>query len=322
MNRLAEKHEFRWVEKSKRFLGIHRGILVEVSEWEGKVTFKFSSPTASLGDEAVEHFAGFTRCNEGGLPTNWISFTVVGDERGNERVSDQGCIVSVDKSRIDGIGVETFERIPDLVAEDLHAHGASDTLPCAHCENNDASTVGLLNYGYVPMCEYCWRDLHLHTSRGKLATEQSVNWLLVVPVVAILTVVGGWAWGFIQQPHVAGSLDVRFLLLPAAWAFGICWAAAYLSGGVTRTLRLSLFLSVILSVLIGNIWGFRSFVMQQIVEQGNQQIVGPNWMESMKLYFSALPNSWQGEAPFLLAGLVGAWVGLRLLKSQETIDVQ
>ncbi len=77
-----------------------------------------------------------------------------------------------------------------------------------------------------------------------------------------------------------------------------------------------------MSVLAGNIWGFRSFVMQHIEQPANRVVTELGWVESIKLYFAALPNSWQGEAPFLLAGLVGAWIGLKLLKNEETIDVQ
>jgi hypothetical protein len=125
-----------------------------------------------------------------------------------------------------------------------------------------------------------------------------------------------------QQPHVVDIFGFWLVLFPAVWAVGICSVIGYVCDGVTRMLRLSLFASVILSVLAGNIWGFRSFVMQEMADELNQQVVGPDLVESIKLYFAALPNSWQGEVELLLAGVVGAWIGLRFFKREETIDVQ
>lgn len=322
MERLAETHGFRWADRRKRFLGIHRGIVVEVSEWDGKVTFVFSSPTAHIGDQVLEDFSGFAHLAEAGIPTNWVRGLIQRDANGHEHTSDNGCRLSIDTNQIDDVGVDAFARIPDLVADDFHAHGAVRTLPCANCDQKEATTVGLLNYAFTPMCRDCWQDIQFRAWGGKLATEQSVNWRLVLPALVGLTAVGGLIWGFLQQPERLDRFGLFSLLLPAVWAFGLCWAISRFSGGVTRTLRLSLFVSVVVSVLAGNIWGYRSFVVQQTEEQTNQTVVGPDCVESIKLYFTALPNSWPGEAPFLLAGLVGAWIGLRRLKGEETIDVQ
>ncbi len=322
MERLAEEHSFRWVEKSKRFLGIRRGIIVEVSEWDGEVAFRFSSPTVQVGDEILEDFAGFTHLADAGIPTNWIKGLIERDANGGEHVSDRACGLSIDTNRIDYIGVNSFTQIPDVVAEDFHAHGASQTLPCSKCGKREATIVGLLNSAYSPMCLDCWKDLQFQTSGGKLATEQSVNWLLVIPTLAVLTAVGGYIWGFLQQPQHIERLGFFAMLLPAVWAFGLCWAIRAVSGGVTRMLRLSLFASTIISVLAGNIWGFRSFAIQQIENEVNQPVIAPAWLESIQLYFVAFPNAWQGEIPFVVGGVLGAWFGLRLLKSEETIDVQ
>ena len=322
MERLAEAYSFRWVEKSKRFVGIHRGVIVEVSEWDGEVAFQFSSPTANVGDEILNDFVGFTCVAAAGVPTNWIKGLIARDVNGREHVSDRACRLSMSSSRIDHFGIDTFMHLPDLMAEDFHAHGAVHSLPCARCEQKDATTVGLLNSTYTPMCDDCWQHLQLETSRGKLATEQSVNWLIVIPVLAVLTTVGGLIWGYLQQPKLLGHMGVMSFMLPAGWSFGLCWAIRKVSGGVTRMLRLSLFVSAIVSVLIGNIWGYRSFVVQQFAEQVDQPVIAPSWIESIQMYFLAFPNIWQGEMPFVIGGVLGAWTALRLLKSEETINVQ
>ena len=322
IERLAKELGFRWVDKTKRFLGIHRGILIEVCEWDGDVSFKFSSPTAHIGDQLLEDFSGFTHLAAAGIPTTWIRGLMERDANGREHASDGSCGLSINTNQIDSIGIETFEQIPDRVAEDLHDHGASETLTCVNCGQKEASTVALLNYAYTPMCDDCWSDLQFHASSGKLATEQSVNWLFVIPTLALLTAAGGLIWGFFQQPQHLDSFDFVLMLLPAAWAFGLCWAIRYVCGGVTRMLRISSFVSVTISVLAGNIWGYRSFAVQQIEKQVNQPIIGPGWAESVHLYFMAFPKIWQGEVSFLIGGVFGAWIALQWLKSQETIDVQ
>ena len=96
MERLADRYQLRWADKGKCFLGIHEGILVNVSEWDGVVTLKFGSPVADFGSQILEHFAGFTHCAEGGLPTTWIDAMLEQDERGGERASHHFCSVSID----------------------------------------------------------------------------------------------------------------------------------------------------------------------------------------------------------------------------------
>ncbi|MBI2827347.1 MAG: hypothetical protein HYX69_21955 [Planctomycetia bacterium] len=141
-------------------------------------------------------------------------------------------------------------------------------------------------------------------------------------MLALLTAVGAWTWGFLQQPQRLERFGLLATLLPAVWAFGLCRVICYIAGGVTRMLRLSLFASVITSVLAGNIWGFRSFIVQEAERRLQRPVVGPDWIESVRMYFAALPTGWKGEVPFLIGGVLGAWIGLRLLKRAESIDVQ
>jgi hypothetical protein len=102
----------------------------------------------------------------------------------------------------------------------------------------------------------------------------------------------------------------------------LCWAIARISGGVNPMLRFSLFASVVVSVLAGNIWGYRSHIVQEAEKQVGERVVGPGWMESVEIYFAALPKIWRGEILFLIGGVLGSWIGLRLLKSAETVDVK
>jgi hypothetical protein len=144
----------------------------------------------------------------------------------------------------------------------------------------------------------------------------------VLPLLAVVTGVGAYGWGYIQQPERLDEFTWSAVLLPVLWAFGLCLAIYWLRIPVTRKLRVLLFGSVIASMLLGNIWGFRSRLIEQARMQLNQQVIDPDWPTSAKLYFSALPQSLQWEAPFLLGGVAGAWIALRTLKRPETLDVQ
>jgi len=322
MERLAGRHQLRFVEKSKCFLGIERGVIVELSEWDAVVTAKLWSPTADIGHQVLEDFAGFVKWHEAGLPTSWISALMESDANGRERISKSGCSVLVDAKRLESIGIDRFMEIPMLLVQDLHAHGASETLRCTACGQKDAVIVALANFAYSPLCHECWQDMQFHATGGKLATQQSVRWPLVLAVLGVLTILGGMAWGFLQQPERLNRFGFFAMLLPAIWAYGLCWAINLVSGGVTRLLRLTLCGSVMLSVLAGNMWGYRSFVVQQMEKRLHQPVLGPGWSDSAQLYFSALPDMWQSEAPFFAGGLIGAWIGLRLLKSEESIDLR
>jgi hypothetical protein len=75
---------------------------------------------------------------------------------------------------------------------------------------------------------------------------------------------------------------------------------------------------VVISLLAGDTWGYRSFSAQQIEKEGDRPIILPGWFESVELYFAHCRVGGRGEVPYLLAGFAGAWIGLRLLKSAET----
>jgi hypothetical protein len=195
-------------------------------------------------------------------------------------------------------------------------------LRCADCGTNEATTVGLLEYTYTALCDAC-RDRALRgDASGSLLGRRRVDWRRVLPLLAVVTGVGAYGWGYIQQPERLDQLTWNAVLLPVLWAFGLCWVVYWRRIPVTRALRLLLFGSVIASVLLGNIWGFRSRLIDQARKQFNQQVIGPDWPTSAKLYLAALPKRLQWEAPFLLGGLAGAWIALRTLKRPETLDVQ
>jgi hypothetical protein len=252
LEQMAHRYALRWTQRTKRYLGLHRGIVVDACEREGVLTITFSSPTAEVGELVLEDFHAFAHCAEAGLPTAWVKGRMEVDG-GRARVSDHSCLISIDQQRMAEIGEDLFLRIPDIIADDLHARGAQSSLRCADCGTNEATTVGLLEYTYTALCDAC-RDRALRgDASGSLLGRRRVDWRRVLPLLAVLTGAGGYGWGYIQQPERLDQLTWNAVLLPVLWAFGLCWVVYWRRIPVTRALRLLLFGSVIASVLLGNI---------------------------------------------------------------------
>jgi hypothetical protein len=322
VSNVAERYALRTLDGSTHALGLHQGTLVDVSEFDGVIELRFGSPLANIGDEILEHFAGFRHCAEAGIPTVWINGLMERDASGHEKASNNACVIRIDKTRLDQLGVDALLRIPDTIAHDLHEHGAPHALPCGGCGQKTATTLAFVDAAYAWFCTDCWQELNFHSSGGKLGKEQKVKWSLAIPLLAVLTVLGALGWGYLQQPKRLDRFGFYSTLLPVGWAFVVCLVVPSLSGGVTRALRLLLMVSVVISVLAGNIWGYRSFVVQQVEQEVKQPVVPPNWMESVSLYFAALPKIGGSEVPFLLGGIIGAWIGLRMLRREEYVRIR
>jgi hypothetical protein len=322
MTPLAETYQLRWSVAGKCYLGIHRGILVKLSEFDGVLSFLFSTPnTIDLRPQILENFADFTHCAKGGLPPSWIKIATeaTGSE---ERNSPDTCYVELDSGRLEQIGPETYLQLPELVANDFQALGAEDHCVCATCGQENASVLTLVDYAAVPLCEECWQDLDSQTLNHALPNIEPVRWLFVVPSLCMLTLVGGWIWGFIQQPKLLEKLPVGVIfLLPILWACFLIFVILSLGRGVNLLLRIALSVSVLLSVLMGNVWGFRSHLVQLVQAGAKQPVEPPSWFEATLIYFESLPWSWKGEVPFFVGGLVGAWLGHQLYKNREKIQV-
>lgn len=86
-------------------------------------------------------------------------------------------------------------------------------------------------------------------------------------------------------------------------------------------MRLLIFVSVIASVMVGNIWGdYSSVALRHAAAEAPDAM--PHWLEVAALYVVTLPLEWRNEMPFLVGGVFGGWIGLRYLRDRETISVE
>lgn len=160
IRQLAARYRLTYSKTDERYVGIYRGVQIEVHGGNGVVSFVFSSPTARLASEFVTGFSGFQHCKEAGLPLTWLGS--VGKDSPSHRAVDTAaergrglfctlwalilgllvgvmfvpkdpdstppdedrCRLHAYDHRIEKIGSELFLEIPDLVARDFHGHGA------------------------------------------------------------------------------------------------------------------------------------------------------------------------------------------------------
>jgi len=318
---LSDRYRWRDIKKLACFLGVHRGIYVVASEREGVIFLKFFSPGADLRQQIAAHFAGFHHCEEGGLPLSWLEVSQERDKRGRESPSVHGCLLRIDSGRLEQIGEKRLLELPDLVASDLQEQGAPDSIPCQKCREKPSEILSLIDGALTAFCGACWSEVESQAPSGKLFKGHGVRWRRTLPALFACTVAGALIWGYLQQPDRLDRFGLLSILFPVGWALAVCCVVGSLSPGVTRSLRLSIFASVVLTVLAGNTWGFRSFLVQRMEQQLNRPVAPPDWFETVRLYFSALPQISKSEAPFFLGGIIGAWIGLRLLKREEYVEI-
>src|SRR5947207_1562688 len=137
---------------------------------------------------------------------------------------------------------------------------------------------------------------------------------MIAPLLVACTVAGALVWGALQQPQSKG-LGIGLVLLPFGYGVGLSRLVLWVGSGVNLLLRLALMLSAGVAVLVGNLWGYGAMLARE------QQ--GLTWSEVIQSYFGSwLRDNLRYELPFLIGGLVGAWVGLVWLKPHEHISVR
>lgn len=212
MEQLAEYYDFRQLPKTKTFVGLHRGVIVELSEWDGIITLKFNAPSANVGDEILESFSGFTHWRDADLPSEWLNGVL---ERNTKDASDSGCMLTLDSERLETLAGDEFLELPDVIANDFQAHGAAEELACSQCGTTPATVVAVMDSLYAPLCGACWQSVLEKSKRGRLATEEPVRWSRVIPFLTIATIVGAVGWGLLQQPDQLHRFNWLMVLMPA-----------------------------------------------------------------------------------------------------------
>lgn len=153
--RLLFHYGLRYESEAGKFLGLLRGVGVDISHTEETVTFVFGSPAVDLSEEITGGFGGFRHCVNAGLEAEWFSPFPEADAECIESASPCRCVLRVDDGRLRQITVQTFVEIPELVVSDFHEHGAEDSLPCVTCGVETATQLTVKDGAYLAVCGKC-----------------------------------------------------------------------------------------------------------------------------------------------------------------------
>jgi hypothetical protein len=270
------------------YLGLHRGVTLHVVEYQGEVTLLLRAPQARLGDEIRAGFPGFQHYSGAGLPPAWL--------RGRSE-DDSSVLLQIDHTRLREIGMEKALQAPELLVQDLHAHGAAAELLCGRCGQRPAKVVGLIPLTYACFCEPCWQQLPDREGTGSGA----VRWKLVLAVLVLLGALGVASWGMLRQGNGAGGF---LFLVPFVYGWVVATVAAAVARGISVGLRVAIFLAVFLVILAGNYLAFQKGIPHRGLPM--------DWVAAgLEGYFgNRLVEHWQEELPYVLSGWLGAWVGL------------
>ncbi len=199
MQRLVERYELRYLQKHNGFVGIYQGIGVKVCRSGGEITLTFFCPAADIGDQILEDFAGFSHWAEAGLPNEWIdALRETGFNKPfNPTTSHRGCLIKIDKYRLERIEVEKFLDIPEIVTRDLYEYGATDTWVCDMCKQDDA-TDAFLDGANTSLCNRCWYEVHLaQKSLKRKSVLGPFCWTFLTIGILILASI---IWGTFREP--------------------------------------------------------------------------------------------------------------------------
>lgn len=308
---IANSHQLRWVSSIRQYVGLCEGVIVSIAASEDSLTFGFYVDLPQWRRMLQNDYAELKQTLNAGVSHEWI-YPISNPER------IYGCTVVLNGERLESLGAEVVTTLPQVVVDDLHECGARSTQECQQCGQRAATEVLVVNAVLVASCQACTEEVQTQATAGRLRIEQSLRWDLAIPALVGLTLMGAMLWAGLQT---LPSFNFYFVLLPIGWAFGLSFWIGRIADGMTTLLRWLLLGSVTLSVLAGNIWGFRVHMLQRLQLEFPGQKFEVAWDDSVRIYFQLLPQIWRTELPYFFGGVIGAWASFRFFKDSETIEV-
>jgi|SRR5579863_3231454 len=302
----VKEYMLRYVEKDKHFLGLFKGLFIDVWEHKGSVWISFCSPTVRLGEAIVDKFNSFTHVAKTSIPTEWFQHRYVGDQ-----VDTKGCLLELNDDRLAKISNTDLLALPEVIALEFQERGADAENPtCSLCNLAKADKLLYADDKYQTACNACFDNLRDFFPGGIVTIEPPIRW---VPA-AISLILGSAAftlvWGFLQQGEEGVSIEA-VLVAPFFASIGLCVGTARAARGMNRWLRILTITCIIFSIVTGNIWGMHTAILRQ------QQI---SWIDTVELYFTwALTHEESNAWWFLLGGAAGVWVCFGMLKNLTVI---
>jgi hypothetical protein len=304
---IAEKYSLRYVEKDKRFIGLHRGLFIAVWVENGSVCLDFCSPTVLLSGDVVENGKSFSNLATSAIPVDWVQWRYVGGS-----IDRRGCLFEFDKKRLATITDDDVLDMPETMALDLQSLGAASEAPlCSLCGESQSAQLLYSNYNYEPACQACFDRLKDSVLDGVVKLDVPIQWNKMAMTLMAWTIGFTLAWGLLQQTE--DGIDGRLLFAaPFAGSIYFCRAVGKAAQGMNFWLRILTVACILFSIIAGNLWGLRTAWMRQGFDV--------SWSKTVEVYFKHVLPAADGNAWWFLAGgLAGAWLGLGMLKKQNVV---
>lgn len=308
LRRLAETYGLRSPKQSRQFLGIHRGICVHFYEVLGLLHLTFFSPTANvtIAEHELEYFQSFEHLRQAGIPTDWVERWKYGINPGQM----SGCILVLSQENIEQLSNEQFEAIPELIARDLHATGAATEIAgCSICGKPNPHELFYHGNEFRCACTSCLEELQRRYPDGVIVDETPVRWFRAAAALLIGFFIFSLAWAWLQEKETSAKY---LLFVPFCGAIFFAQAIARFAEGNTLLLRLTTLAVTVGSVMLGNILA---------LESAAENLGIPlSLRDAAQFYFTQQLTPESQEGWYLLGGLLGAWLGSRILRAQSRIN--
>lgn len=275
--------------------GLCHGLAVLATEYDGMIRVYLHSPAIQLSPDLIfEKFQSFENVAAAGIPTHWISGNVLE----NTRLDLNGCFIDLTRQRLEQIPSEVFLGLPEIISRDLEPYRTtSEPIGCSRCGTAVATQLFPTQLSWLFRCDSCIGTFE--------ESEPPVRWRPAAAVLLGGTILFALGWGLVQQPSVRGHDAEMLLVAPLIAAITLCRTVARYARGTSLSLRLITATCILLAVLSGNVWGFRSALR----ELGWGEVP---WPDAIAAYFLSLPDN-TNAGWYLLGGLAGTWLGFGIL---------
>lgn len=303
---LAEEHSLRWFPDIDEARGMVLGVGFQVMIWGDEIQLFCFAPAADLHRAVLSSFASFEHFTASGLRASWLRGVVE---------TDSGCLLRVEEQHLASVGEERFLAIPVMIAEDFHAHGASEHPVCQRCRETDATEVMQLERIFYCVCLGCWHNQAKQADKHGVPTAPITPLSAVLLRLGVLFVVGAVAWSLYLQSQIRGpGIQLSRSLGIAHGLFGLAVASVAMQGSVPWSwpLRFLMAATAVAASVAGGLWGCRTWLVVQGIRADPLSV--------LEAYYHVWLVSPAFEWYFSIAGVLGTIVGGALMAPKTHVE--
>lgn len=323
---IADRYGLRYLEKSRHYVGIYRGVGFDFSEQSNGISIRCFSSSASLSEQVLDDFSGFKNVRELGIPLSWLSGAMIAEKE----IDSRACDLKLTSFHLKNVSEEQLMELPERLADDMQLFGASTVAEdCSHCQEKKADTLLSVDTWYQEICTDCLDKTTFQADNGVLVTETDIKWSTAISSLFAGTALFTVAWGGGQQLFPDG---IPLLLLVGAPIFLAIMLAKYIArvaDAYSVSLQWGTALCTLIATTLGNIWGYHMAGNRALKMAQQQGIIGFKGQAPFSLSESChsyivdfIPNQTEDAFYFFIGGLIGAWVGMKYFRVNSQSHVE